>query len=191
MLSGRAYTQGMRGFIPVTKEKRKEYLPMAAVFSRSRDVNAIIPLFSFLLLLLLDVVLFEPKLFSTSRSFSLCLSRAGIITVHDYTQLTNSLSFFLSFSFKRHLCRAGEMAQGFRALVALPEVLSSIPTTICNEIWCPFLACRHNTVYINKSQKKERRICAFLVKWSLFSSLPQCALRVKESHVGSPENRLQ
>jgi hypothetical protein len=44
----------------------------------------------------------------------------------------------------------GEMAQRFRALAALPEVWSSIPSnhiyggslTIHNEIWCPLLACK-------------------------------------------------
>jgi hypothetical protein len=42
---------------------------------------------------------------------------------------------------------AGEMAQGLRALTALPEVLSPIPatkwwlTTICNGVWCPLLVC--------------------------------------------------
>ncbi|EGV97889.1 hypothetical protein I79_004771 [Cricetulus griseus] len=50
------------------------------------------------------------------------------------------------------------MAQMLRALAALLEVLSSIPSnymvahTICNEIWCPLLACRQtcrqNTMYI-------------------------------------------
>ena len=50
---------------------------------------------------------------------------------------------------------AGEMAQWLRALTALPEVLSSIPsnsvqfcTTICNGIWCPLLVClKRATVY--------------------------------------------
>ena len=59
---------------------------------------------------------------------------------------------------------AEEMAQRLRALAALPEVLSSIPSNhmvahnhlIYNEIWCFLLACRNtcrqNTVYIiNKS----------------------------------------
>jgi hypothetical protein len=52
------------------------------------------------------------------------------------------------------LCRrAGEMAQGLRALAAFPKVLSSIPS----EVWCPLLVrrhtCRQNIVYINKSLK--------------------------------------
>lgn len=53
---------------------------------------------------------------------------------------------------------AGEMAQRLRALTALPEVLSSIPSNhmvapnIYNSIWYPLLACIQNTVFvINKS----------------------------------------
>jgi hypothetical protein len=55
----------------------------------------------------------------------------------------------------------GEMAQGLRALTALPKVLIQIPattwhlTTICNEIWCTLLEClKTATLYlhiINKS----------------------------------------
>ncbi|KAL6053685.1 hypothetical protein STEG23_018918 [Scotinomys teguina] len=36
---------------------------------------------------------------------------------------------------------AREMAQWLRALAVLPEVLSSIPSNICNETWHPLLAC--------------------------------------------------
>jgi hypothetical protein len=42
---------------------------------------------------------------------------------------------------------AGEMAQWLRALTALPEVLSSIPSnhimahSLCNGIGCPLLVC--------------------------------------------------
>jgi hypothetical protein len=56
---------------------------------------------------------------------------------------------------------AGEMAQRLRALAALPEVLSSNPTTawwlttIFNEIWCPLLAfshiCKETAVYVIKT----------------------------------------
>jgi hypothetical protein len=65
---------------------------------------------------------------------------------------------------------AGEMAQRLKALTALAEILSLVPsnhmvahTAICKGIWCPLLACRHihtifcrqNAIYIiNKSFKK-------------------------------------
>jgi len=54
------------------------------------------------------------------------------------------------------------MAQRLRALTALPEVLSSIPRTICNEIWCPLLVClKAATVYsyiiINTSFKTRKK----------------------------------
>jgi len=55
----------------------------------------------------------------------------------------------------RFLSGAGEMAQWLRALTALPEVLSLIPsttwwlTTICKEIRCPLLVClKTATVYL-------------------------------------------
>jgi hypothetical protein len=61
---------------------------------------------------------------------------------------------------------SGEMSQRLRALAALPEVLSSIPSNHMvapyNEIWCPLLACRHtcrqNALYIvNKSLKRKKK----------------------------------
>ena len=62
----------------------------------------------------------------------------------------------------------GEMTHQLRALTALPEVLSSIPsnhmglTSIYSEIRCPFLVClKTATVYlhiiINKSLKKKEK----------------------------------
>ena len=78
------------------------------------------------------------------------------------------------------------MAQRLRTLPALPKVLSSIPsnhmvlTTICNEVWCPLLACRHthrqNIVYIiNKklgAGEMAQRLRALPILPNVLSSIP-------------------
>lgn len=63
------------------------------------------------------------------------------------------------------------MAQQLRVLAAIPEALSSIPSTrwletIYNEIWCPLLAFRNtwrqNVVYIINLKKKKKGLAILL-----------------------------
>jgi hypothetical protein len=74
------------------------------------------------------------------------------LLLFGYSFFSCSLNLFLVVNIV--LSRTGEMAQQLRALTALPEVLSSIPsitwwlTTTCNGIWCPLLVClKTATVY--------------------------------------------
>jgi hypothetical protein len=47
---------------------------------------------------------------------------------HDYLSQLGSDFWFHALSYVKKSCGAGEMAQRLRALTALPEVLSSIPS---------------------------------------------------------------
>jgi hypothetical protein len=49
---------------------------------------------------------------------------------------------------KRWMYEAGEMSQSLGALITFPEVLSSIPSNICNGIQCVIQVClKTATVY--------------------------------------------